>query len=149
VIVVLKPVCRPRFSAQVDETRSAATAQGPLNAFHIHSSGLNGRAHQWLICQGLADGKVLEPSALRTAFDLPLPEQHEQPGPCPSLLASFGSCRASSLVAWAVRDAESRTAKFGARRKALRAAFPQSGQSQGSPDTAMGLIAVNGPQSSH
>lgn len=103
--------------------------------------------HQWLIIQGLAAGKVLDPSARSNVLDFlrPAPQQ-PQPGPCPRDFDVFGACEDRSLVPIAVRVAASIMAKNGVVKNARGDDVPQSGQSHGSADKDIGRFSVKPPQ---
>lgn len=106
------------------------------------------RSAQWLIIQGRAEGKTLAPSARYTVFDFfGAPEQQLQPAPCPRDFDVLGSWAAFSLVPIAVRVALSIKAKKGVEKKALGEGVPHCGQSQRSPEIAIGRFWVKPPQS--
>ncbi len=96
---------------------------------------------QWLIIQGRADGKLLAAARAEAVF---FGVQQPQPAPWPD--ERRGAWRLRSLVAWAALSPASMPEIRGAVRKARPQASPQSGQACGSLNSAIGRMAVNGPQ---
>jgi hypothetical protein len=95
---------------------------------------------QWLIIQGRAPGNVLAP-----AFRLALPEQQPQDGGCrPADRAGAWALR--SLVACAPRLCAGMHAKAGAVSNTRGATVPHRSHAIGKANSAIGRIAVNGPQ---
>lgn len=102
---------------------------------------------QWLIIQGRAEGKVLDPSARNNVLDFfGAPLQQLQPEPCPSDFDVAGACDDRSLVPIAVRVPASIMAKKGVVKNARGDDIPHSGQAQGSPDCDIGRFSVKPPQ---
>ena len=96
---------------------------------------------QWLIIHGRVLGKLFAAAGVVVVF---APLQQPHPAPCADDLR--GALALRSFVANARRRPASIEARFGAVRKARPHAVPQSGQSCGSLNCAIGRSTVNGPQ---
>ena len=100
------------------------------------------RPLQWLIIQGRALGKDFAAAGVAAFFG------EQQPQPAPWAPERRGAWRLRSLVAWAALTPASIPAMRGAVRKARGLVVPQSGQSCGSRNSAIGRMTVKGPQAS-
>lgn len=112
---------------------------------------LMSRKVQCEIIQGRLVGKLLAPFLPRAVNLEGRLEQHAQPVGCAALYSAsaLGACALRSLVACARRRSGDIVAQYGAVSSTRGASILQPGHCSGSSHSAIGRMAVNGPQSLH